>query len=130
MSTLYWITVLGNLCTLSGWTLGILIVAILLLGTYAIAIATGDYADEDDKAEARKYYKITKKLALCSIIPILILTFVPSAKQLYAIYGVGTVIDYAKNSKEVQKLPDNAVKALNVWLENINKNKKDSTNNN
>lgn len=56
MSTLYWITVLGNLCTLSGWTLGILIVAILLLGTYAIATATGDYADEDDKAEARKYY--------------------------------------------------------------------------
>ena len=129
MKILYWITVLGNLCTLSGWTLGILIVAILLLGTYAIATATSDYADEDDKAEARKYYKITKKLALCSIIPILILTFVPSTKQLYAIYGVGTVIDYAKSSKEVQKLPDNAVKALNVWFENVNKDKKDSINN-
>lgn len=84
------------------------------MGTYAIATATSNYADEDDKAEARKYYKITKKLALCSIIPILILAFVPSTKQLYAIYGVGTVIDYAKGSKEVQKLPDNAVKALNM----------------
>lgn len=128
MNALYWITVLSNLCTLSFGVLSILIIVIILLGTYAFATGTGDYADEEDKAEAKKYYRITKKLALCSIIPTLILTFVPSTKQLYAIYGVGTVIDYAKNSKEVQKLPDNAVKALNVWLENINKNKKDSTN--
>ena len=55
MNTLYWITVLGNLYILSGWILGILIVAILLLDTYAIATATSDYANEDDKAEARKY---------------------------------------------------------------------------
>ena len=55
MEILYWITVLGNLCALSGQTLGILIVAILLLGTYTIATATSDYVDEDDKAEARKY---------------------------------------------------------------------------
>ena len=54
--------------------------------------------------------------------------FIPLTEQLYAIYGVGTVIDYAKGSKEVQKLPDNAVKALNVWLENVNKDKKDSLN--
>lgn len=65
---------------------------------------------------------------LYSIIPILMVTFIPSEKQLYAIYGVGTVIDYAKGSKEVQKLPDNAVKALNVWLENVNKEEKDSNN--
>lgn len=129
MSTLYWIAVLGNLYTLSFWALSILIVAIILLGIYTIVKATDAYADEEDKAEARIYYKIVKKLALCSIIPILILTFVPSSEKLYAIYGVGTVIDYAKGSKEVQKLPDNAVKALNVWLENINKDKKDSINN-
>ena len=46
---------------------------------------------------------------------------IPSKNELYAIYGVGSVIDYAKSSKEVQKLPDNAVKALNVYLENIQK---------
>ena len=46
---------------------------------------------------------------------------VPSKEELYAIYGVGPIIDYAKGSKEVQKLPDNAVKALNVYLENIQK---------
>lgn len=45
------------------------------------------------------------------------------------INGIGTVIDYAKENKEVQKLPNNAVKALNIWLENVNKEKKDSINN-
>lgn len=129
MSTLYWIIVLGNLYTLSVWVLCILIVAIIFLGTYALATETGDYVDEEDKAEAHIYYNRVRKLALCSIIPTLILIFVPSTKQLYTIYGVGTVIDYAKGSKEVQKLPDNAVKALNVWLENVNKDKKDSINN-
>ncbi len=125
MSALYWITVLGNLCTLSFWALVLLTVAILLLGTYALVTVADAYADEEDKVKAHTSYKLVGKLALCSIIPILILTFVPSTKQLYTIYGVGTVIDYAKGSKEVQKLPDNAVKALNVWLENVNKDKKD-----
>lgn len=86
------------------------------------------YFADTSKEQQDKCFKIVKKLALCSIITILILIFVPSEKQLYAIYGVGTVIDYAKGSKEVQKLPDNAVKALNVWLENVNKDKKDFLN--
>lgn len=128
MRTLYWIAVLDNLCTMSSCILFILVLAIILLFVYAFATGTDAYADEEDKKEADIYYRRARKLALCSIIPILILTFVPSAKQLYAIYGVGTVIDYTKNSKEIQKLPDNAVKALNIWLENVNKDKKDSSN--
>lgn len=59
------------------------------------------------------------------IISLTVEIMVPSKDDLYAIYGVGSVIDYAKGSKEVQKFPDNAVKALNVWLENIQE--RDST---
>lgn len=84
--------------------------------------------DEDDKAFIKMASKIEKKLLLFSIIPILMTAFIPSKEQLYVIYGVGTVIDYAKGSTEVQKLPDNAVKALNMWLENVNKDKKESIN--
>lgn len=73
-------------------------------------------------------FKAFRISGISTIITLLILIFIPSEKQLYAIYGVGTVIDYAKESKEVQKLPDNAVKALNIWLENVNKEKKDSIN--
>lgn len=121
MSTLYWLTVLGNIYTLSKIILIILLIVTLFISLKGLIEETDEYACEDDKINAKKYYKVAKKLALYSIIPILIIIFTPSRNQLYAIYGVGTVIDYAKSSKEVQKLPDNAVKALNIYLENIQK---------
>ena len=121
MSTLYWLTVLGNIYTLSKIILIILLIVTLFISLEGLIDETNEYACEDDKINAKKYYKVAKKLALYSILPILIIIFTPSRNQLYAIYGVGTVLDYAKSSKEVQKLPDNAVKALNIYLENIQK---------
>lgn len=126
---LYWIVVLGNLCTL-----GRVLLIILLAVACSIICGIGIYAlvnfpfIKEDEIRIKKAFNIVKKSLLYSILPLLIVTFVPSTKQLYAIYGVGTVLDYTKNNKEVQKLPNNAVKALNIWLENVNKDKKDSSN--
>lgn len=128
MSILYWIAVLGNLSVLAAILLGITIVCAAVIGIH-ILLGSSCIMDEYDKASIKKATKIEKKLLLFSIIPLLMTAFIPSKEQLYAIYGVGTVIDYAKGSKEVQKLPDNAVKALNIWLENVNKEEKDSTDN-
>lgn len=131
MTILYWITVLGNL-----YTLGRVLLIILLAVTCSIICGIGIYTlvnfpiIKQDEIRIKKAFNIVKKSLLYSILPLLIVIVVPSTKQLYAIYGVGTVIDYAKNSKAGQKLPDNAVKALNVWLENVNRDKKDSINNN
>lgn len=123
MSTLYWITVLSNLSVLAAILLGITLTFVGGLGFYMVGCFSDPYDDHD--ADFKKHVlKIETKLLIFSIIPILMTTFIPSKEQLYAIYGVGTVIDYAKGSKEAQKLPDNAVKALNMWLENVNKEKK------
>lgn len=126
MSTLYWITILGNIRDIGQ------ILLIILLSVVVSSIFFGIIYCQDDEEEdhVKKAIKIAKKCLLYSILPLLMVVFIPSTKQLYAIYGVGTVIDYAKGSKEVQKLSDNAVKALNMWLENVNKDKKDSINNN
>ena len=115
MITLYWISVLGNISDLAAGALG-LFVGLCILSSFA-------FFYEDCFKSNKKAFKISLigvfvSLALCVLIP--------SKKELYAIYGIGSVIDYAKDSKEVQKLPDNAVKALNVYLENVQK--KDSTN--
>lgn len=129
MEILYWITVLGNL-----YTLGRVLLIILLVVACSIICGIGIYAlvnfpfIKEDEIRIKKAFNIVKKSLLYSILPLLIVTFVPSTKQLYAIYGIGTIIDYAKGNKEIQKLPNNAVKALNVWLENVNKEKKDSIN--
>lgn len=123
MNTLYWITVLGNINTLFTIVVVISLAVAVLMGIGCISCM-----DASDIEIKRTILKIFKASSLLTIVSAIILLFTPSEKQLYAIYGIGTVIDYAKESKEVQKLPDNAVKALNIWLENVNKEKKDSTN--
>lgn len=123
MSTLYWITVIGKICILA---------QVALFCFFVIAFITWICADinkgEDDKT-SHTLFRALRISSIAAAISLLIVLFTPSTQQLYAIYGVGTVIDYAKENKEVQKLPNNAVKALNIWLENVNKDKKDSTDN-
>ena len=110
MSTLYWLTVLGN----------INLVAILTFCIFTVfcLLSSFEYFDKYGSNLIKKACKISFIGMLVSL-PLYIL--IPSKTDLYAIYGVGTVLDYAKSSKEVQKLPDNAVKALNIYLENIQK---------
>ena len=119
MSTLYWITVLGDISTVAAF---IFCMFAVFGFVSSFEFFEDDFDDEGTKSR-KKNFKIwfigeLVSLALCILIP--------SKKDLYAIYGVGSVIDYAKSSKESQKLPDNAVKALNAYLENIQK--EDSTN--
>ena len=119
MSTLYWLTILGNISFVSFIAAMVFIVSCIILIPMSL-----------DK-ELSSYHYILKKAWKISltglIISLAVCVLIPSKNELYAIYGVGSVIDYAKNSKEVQKLPDNAVKALNAYLENIQK--EDSTDN-
>ena len=110
MSTLYWLTVLGNINLIALLTFCIFTV-FCFLSSFA-------YFDKDGSNSIKKAYKISFIGMLVSL-PLYIL--IPSKTELYAIYGVGTILDYAKSSKEVQKLPDNAVKSLNIYLENIQK---------
>ena len=110
MSTLYWITVLGNISDLAPVTFSLF--AVFLFFLY-LDVFVRNATKSNKKTFKLCYIGIVASLALCVLIP--------SKTELYAIYGVGTVLDYAKSSKEVQKLPDNAVKALNVYLENIQK---------
>ena len=42
---------------------------------------------------------------------------IPSTKTCYLILGVTETVEYISNNDELKKLPDNAVKALNYWLE-------------
>lgn len=114
MGTLYWITVLGNINTLAGLSFAIFM-GILFFSIFP-------FLDEDEPN--KKPFKIS---LIGAIVSFTLYVLVPSKNELYTIYGIGSAIDYAKNSKEVQKLPDNAVKALNAYLENVQK--KDSTDN-
>ena len=47
--------------------------------------------------------------------------FIPSTEQLYMIYGVGGTIDYLKENPTAKELPDKCIKALDTWVDNLNK---------
>ena len=44
---------------------------------------------------------------------------IPTTKQCYAIFGVGTVLNYVNNNDEAKQIPDNAMKAVNRYLESL-----------
>lgn len=73
----------------------------------------GDELDKNSKEYIRGL-KIFKKSLFAFIISGLLLFFIPTQKDILKIYAA----DWATNSKEMQKLPDNTVKALNTLLEN------------
>lgn len=113
MAELYWITTLGRISiTITLVCVGLMFV-LLVLG-----LASAIFYDD----ECFPFKTCEKWLYRCggSLIFLLVVQcFIPSTEELYAIYGIGTVIDYAQDSEEVQKIPDNAVKAINSYLESL-----------
>lgn len=51
------------------------------------------------------------------IIALIIRIFVPTNKELMAIYGIGGTIDYIKSDSVATNLPSKAIKAIDLWLD-------------
>jgi hypothetical protein len=68
---------------------------------------------EDDKPLLR----IAKKIILPFFIFFTIAIFTPSTRTAFAMFGVGEIIDYVKENKELTNLPDKCIKALDIWLD-------------
>lgn len=51
--------------------------------------------------------------------------FIPSTKNLLIIYGVGGTIDYVKENKVANKIPDKCIKALDKYLDDALKEDKE-----
>ena len=65
-----------------------------------------------EKKSAKKWLKNAFISNICFLILVLI---TPSTNTLYKIFGIGTVLEYIKNSDEAKQLPDNALKTPS-WL--------------
>ena len=118
MKELYWITVLGNISTVS-CVIAIITFAcaIIFLGAYFLYVM-----DEDDTKKGA--FAAFKSFFITAAITGLIAIFTPSSKELLFIYGVGSTIDYVQSNEEAKQLPDKAVKALNLWADDYLKGNK------
>lgn len=108
MSELYWISVLGNIYNMCA-----ILCFICLIG---LVIFTIGYIVEYDKEKYKVILKsIISVLVICGLLGI----FIPCPKELYVIYGIGSTIDYIKENETAKKLPDKAIKALDLYLETL-----------
>ena len=116
MIEMYWLTrigVIGGVCEVAA------IMGIILIILYVI-FAPLIYDTVDDEDHWRKFFKKWGRVAIIVWVFAIIGTiFIPSKKELIAIYGVGTTIEYIKSNDKAKELPDKAVDALTKYLESV-----------
>lgn len=118
MSTLYWINVLDNINSLFVF----IFIASLLFSVASILINLTCTTDAISEILDYKRFTKTKNWAYTLlIISTLVITFVPTKRELYIIYGVGGTIDYLKENPTAKELSDKCIKALDTWVDNLNK---------
>lgn len=119
MSELYWLGVLGNLHDFC--------VALAILAAFAF-LAVGFVllvSDDDDYEFPPSIKKVFKYSIFVFVFGIIMAIFIPSTKNLLIIYGVGGTIDYVKENKVANKIPDKCIKALDKYLDDALKEDKD-----
>lgn len=74
-----------------------------------------------------KHKNILKASFYTFVISLIFASAIPSKKELYLIYGVGSTIEYLKSNPNAKELPDKCIKALERWADSVNEeNNKDS----
>ena len=111
MTEIYWITRLDSLSCFFG------IIAIItgLIGIIILGICIILYVQNELEKVPLK--KIWMGLISTCIISSFILIFIPSTKDMYMIYGVGSTIDYLKENETAKQLPDKCIKYLDKWVD-------------
>lgn len=111
MSDLYWLGVLGNLHYFSVTLSFFAVFVILAVGFWLLM----SYDDGDEPSPSIK--KVFMYSIFTFVFGIIMAIFIPSQKNLLIIYGVGGTIDYLKENKDANKIPDKCVKALDKYLD-------------
>ncbi len=115
MNELYWINVLGALSNISSLFCFVFGTATIISFVWSIAVVIEEDVDDKIRQIPKKYLKY---FAILFSIFLTINIFVPNKNDLYVIYGIGNVVDYCKKNDGIKELPDNAIKALNLYLKN------------
>lgn len=109
MNEIYWITRLDAIQALA-------IIAVFILGIF-IFLHTILWIMEDDEENKSKLKKIFLKFAAYISIPIFLLVFIPSKRDMLMIIGIGGTIEYLKSNDTANKLPDKVIMAIDKLLD-------------
>ena len=135
MNEVYWITRLDAICN---FLTAVAVVSFLISATMAIFAMCNKF-EANDYEEGGKYYNYYiqrfkmflsyfKRFIFVTIIAGLINFFIPTTNEALMIYGIGGTIDYVKSNETAKQLPDKYIKALDKYLDNINKEEEQNDN--
>lgn len=119
MSELYWLGVLGSLHEICGAIAVVSLLVCAALGLWFFMCST----DVEEPSPIIK--KVFKGTLFAIVLGVVMTIFIPSTKNLLIIYGVGGTIDYLKENKDANKIPDKCIKALDKYLDDALKEDKD-----
>ena len=72
---------------------------------------------EDDEKDKSKLKKIIFKFAAYISIPVFLLVFIPSKRDMLMIIGIGGTIEYLKSNDTAKELPDKVIMAIDKLLD-------------
>lgn len=94
--------------------------SVICMAIFVIGIA---YFMEDIEAVNAK--RLLKPMTIVAVVCLVLGIVVPTKKDLYIIYGVGSVIDYMQENEEAKQLPDKTIKALNAFADKYTQTKEE-----
>ena len=108
MEEFYFMILLGNINKVC--TIGIIISGAAAL--FSLAIYLPD--KKEGYIEALKYVKLSVTIFMLCLFGFII---IPTRTECYQIFGFGATLDYIQSNETAKQLPDKAVKALEVLLD-------------
>lgn len=110
MNEIYWITRLDAIQTLA-------IIAVFILGVFTFLYILVWIMEDDEKKDKSKLKKIILKFAAYISIPVFLLVFIPSKRDMLMIIGIGGTIEYLKSNDTAKELPDKVIMAIDKLLD-------------
>ena len=108
MNEIYWITRLDAIQTLA------IIAVFILVFTFLYILV---WIMEDDEKDKSKLKKIILKFAAYISIPVFLLVFIQSKRDMLMIIGIGGTIEYLKSNDTAKELPDKVIMAIDKLLD-------------
>ena len=111
MDEMYWITRVDGLLVFGKSILALSLIVIVCCSLVYITI------DDDLNEETSIISKMLKVSITTLLFSLLVVLFLPSKKELYLIYGLGSVVEYMRGSDKMEEIPDKAIDAIMEYLE-------------
>lgn len=114
MTSFYWITRLDAINMFFGIAAAIIGTAAILLFVFGAVNKNLAYDKEDRDYQSGK--KLIRDGVICTMVTLALsfcLVFIPTTKEMCAIY----MVDYLKDNEKVQKMPEQIIDAASAFLE-------------